>query len=159
MCVCSNKPSHHPRTSLQSLSDCSVQKWWRLERVGIVEEQLRKPVSSGHQTLPKAHVRLSPAATTTRKAQETLDSSASVDIERCLHVLAQNHVVFARTLSDYRASNAVADGSAYTFPLCTQIGVIRYGLNALECPMIGMRFFAIFSVRSVAWNAPPDMTS
>ena len=81
MCVRSSKPSHHPRTSLQSLSDCSVQKWWRLKRVGIIKEQLRRPVASGCQMLPKAHVRLSPAATTTRKAQETLDSSASVDIE------------------------------------------------------------------------------
>ena len=33
-------------------------------------------------------------------------------LNRCLHVLAQNRVVFARTLSDYRASNAVAYGSA-----------------------------------------------
>ena len=38
-------------------------------------------MASGCQTLPKAHVRLSPEATTTRKAQETLDSSASADIE------------------------------------------------------------------------------
>ena len=38
-------------------------------------------MASGCQMLPKAHIRLSPAATTTRKARETMDSSASGDIE------------------------------------------------------------------------------
>ena len=45
-------------------------------------------MASRRQTLPKAHVRLSLAATTTRKGQEMLDSSASVDIEplpTCTH--------------------------------------------------------------------------
>ena len=53
------------------------------------------------------------------------------------------------TLSNYRASNAVADGSAYTFPLYMQIGDVQYSLDARKCPTIGMCFFPIFSVHSV----------
>ena len=50
-----------------------------------------------------------------------------------------------RTLSDYLASNAIADSSAYTFLLYMQIGAIWHGLDTHECPTTEMRFIAIFT--------------